>query len=95
MKGKSEINLVTPGQGISLMPVVVESLGDWGEEAVRVVRRLAGVLARHTGQDVLRFQWGRLALCLQRDNAAILGNRIPTYPSMASTRVKAKHLSDS
>ena len=34
----------------------------WGEEAIRVARRLAG--ARHTGQDekdVLQFQWGRLA----------------------------------
>ena len=73
-------------QGITLLPVVVESLGGWGEEAVRVVRRLAGALARHTGQeekDVLRFQWGRLALSLQRDNAAILGNRIPTFPGMA------------
>ena len=29
-------------QGITLMPVVVESLGGWGEGAVRVVRRLAG-----------------------------------------------------
>ena len=73
-------------QGITLMPVVVESLGGWGEEAVRVVRRLAGALARHTGheeKEVQRFQWGRLALCLQRDNAAILGNRIPTFPGMA------------
>ena len=34
-------------------------------------------------KDVLRFQWGRLALSLQRDNAAILGNRIPTFPGMA------------
>ena len=72
-------------QGITLLPVVVESLGGWGEAAIRVVWRLAGALARHTGQDekdVLRFQWGRLALCLQRDNAAILGNRIPTFPGM-------------
>ena len=37
-------------KGITLMPVVVESLGGWGKEAVRVVRRLAGALARHTGQ---------------------------------------------
>ena len=47
---------------------------------------LAGALARHTGQEekeVQGFQWGRLALCLQRDNAAILGNRIPTFPGMA------------
>ena len=38
-------------QDITLMPVVVESLGGWGEGAVRVVRRLAGTLAMHTGQE--------------------------------------------
>ena len=50
-----------------------------------MVRRLAGALARHTGQekDVLRHQWGSLAISLQRRNAAILGNRIPTYPGQA------------
>ena len=65
---------------LSHRPPLAYSLAD------RVVRRLAGALARHTGQeekDVLRFQWGRLALSLQRDNAAILGNRIPTFPGMA------------
>ena len=48
-----------------------------------MVRRLAGALARHTGQeekDVLRHQWGILAISLQRGNSAILGNKIPTYP---------------
>ncbi len=56
-------------QGISLLPaglpVVVESLGGWGEEAVRVVTRLARALARHTGQEeeeVKRHQFGTLEL---------------------------------
>ena len=51
-----------------------------------MVRRLAGALAKHTGQeekDVLRHQLGSLAISLQRGNAAILGNRIPTYPGLA------------
>ena len=71
-------------QGISLMPVVVESLGGWGEEAVRVVKRLAGALARHTGQeeeDVQRHQFGKLGICLQRGNSVILAARIPAYPA--------------
>ena len=49
------------------------------------MRMLAGALARHTGQeekDVLRHQWGSLAISLQRGNAAILGNMIPTYYSL-------------
>ena len=43
---------------IILLPVVVEFLGGWGVEAIRVVQRLAGALARHTVQDekeVLKF----------------------------------------
>ena len=74
-------------QGITLMPVVVESLGGWGEEAVRVVRRLAGALARHTGQEeeeVLRFQFGKIANSLQRGNSTILAARIPGYPPPAT-----------
>ena len=57
-----------------------------GGGVVRVVRRLAGALARHTGQEekeVLRHQWGSLANSRQRGNAAILGNRIPTRPGQA------------
>ena len=27
--------------------------------------------------------WGRLGILLQRGNAAILGNRVPSYPSYA------------
>ena len=71
-------------QGITLMPVVVESLGGWLEGVVRVVKRLAVALARHTVQekDLLRHQPG-LAISLQRGNAAILGNRIPIYPGLA------------
>ena len=60
--------------------MVVESLGGWGEEAVRVVRRLAGALARHTGEeeeDVLRHQFRKIANSLQRGNATILGARMP------------------
>ena len=74
-------------QGITLMPVVVESLGGLGEEAVRVVRRLGGALVRHTGQEekeVMGRQWGRLAICLQRGNAAILANHVLGYPSLAT-----------
>ena len=83
MRGQGE---VCRSQGITLVPAVVESLGSCGEELIRVVRRLARALARHTGQeekDVLRHQWGSLAISLQRGNAAILGNRIPTYPGLA------------
>ena len=47
-----------------------------------MVRRLAGALAMHTGQeekDTLR----HLVISLQPGNAAFLGNRIPNYPGQA------------
>ena len=39
--------------------------------------------ARHTGQEegeAISHLWGRLAVLLQRGNAAILANRVPALP---------------
>ena len=49
MRGAGEVSRI---QGITLMPAVVESLVGWREEVVRVVRRLARAMARHTGQEI-------------------------------------------
>ena len=70
-------------EGIAFLPLVVESLGGWHTAAEAEVRKLGAALARQTGQEegeVLRHLWGRLGLLLQRGNAAILGNRLPTHP---------------
>ena len=62
----------------------------WGEGAVRVVRRLA----RHTGQekDVLRHQWGSLAISLQRGYPREQDPHLPwpghRWPAL---RVKLEH----
>ena len=51
--------------------------------AEQEVRKLGTALARHTEQEeeeAVRHLWGRLGILLQRGNAAILGNRVPTYP---------------
>ena len=48
------------------------------------MRKLGTALARHTEQEeeeAVRHLWGRLGILLQRGNAAILGNRVPTYPA--------------
>ena len=45
------------------------------------VKRLGA--ARHTGQEegeAISHLWGRLAVLLQRGNAAILANRVPALP---------------
>ncbi len=71
-------------QGIAFLPMAAESLGGWHSVAEREVRKLGVALARHTGQEegeAVGHLWGRLGILLQRGNAAILGNRVPTYPA--------------
>ena len=71
-------------QGIAFLPMAAESFGGWHQVAEREVGKLAAALARHTGQEegeALRHLWGRLGILLQRGNAAILGNRVPSYPT--------------
>ena len=69
-------------QGIFFLPFVVESKVGWHATAERQVKKLGSCLARHTaGQSegkAISHLWGRLGILLQRGNAAILGNRVPT-----------------
>ena len=73
-------------QGIAFLPLVVESLGGWHGVAEREVKKITAAMARNTGQEeaqACRHSWGRLGILLQRGNAAILGNRVPVFPSAA------------
>jgi hypothetical protein len=70
-------------QGITFVPLAFESLGGVHVVAVAEVRKLAAALARHTGQEeaeACRHLFSRLSIVLQRGNAAILANRIPSFP---------------
>ena len=71
-------------QGIAFLPMAAESLGGWHGVAEAEVKKLGAALARNSGQEegeAARHLWGRLGILLQRGNAAILGNRVPTHPS--------------
>ena len=75
-------------QGIAFLPLAAESFGSWHSAAMGEVGKLAAALAvpvaRQTGQEegeAVRHLWGRLGILLQRGNAAILGNRVPTTPA--------------
>ena len=73
-------------QGVTFLPIVVESFGGWHEAAVREVERLGAALARQSGQEeeeAVRHLWGKLGMLLQRGNAAILANRVPAFPDPA------------
>ena len=77
-------------QGIAFLPLAAESFGSWHSAAMGEVGKLAAALAvpvaRQTGQEegeAVRHLWGRLGILLQRGNAAILGNRVPTTPALS------------
>ena len=65
------------------MPLAAESFGGWHSVAEHEVKKLGAALSRNNGQEeeeAVRHLWGRLGILLQRGNAAILGNRVPTHP---------------
>ena len=71
-------------QGITFLPLAAETFGGWHEVAVDQVRKLAGALARHNVQEegeAISHTWSRLGVLLQRGNAAMMANRIPTFPA--------------
>ena len=66
-------------QGISFLPMAVESSGGWHEGAVAQIKKLASAAARQTGQEEKEaafHAFTRLSILLQRGNAAILANRL-------------------
>ena len=70
-------------QGITFLPLAAETFGGWHEVAVDQVRKLAGALARHNGQEegeAISHTSG-LRVLLQWGNAAMMANRIPTFPA--------------
>ena len=67
----------------NIFPLAAETFGGWHRVGEREVKKLGSALARHTGQEeseAVHHLWGRLAILLQRGNAAILGNRVPNFP---------------
>ena len=74
-------------QGIVFLPMAVETFGGWHEVAEQQVKKLASALARHNGQEegeAISHTWSRLGVLLQRGNAAMMANRIPSFPAPAT-----------
>ena len=69
--------------GIGFFPIVFESLGGVHKVAETEVKRLASAMARRVGQEeeeASRHSFNRLSILLMKSNAAILSNRIPSFP---------------
>ena len=68
-------------EGIRFCPMIVEALGGWHVEAVKILKKLGVALARATGGDegeVVKQLFGRLSILLQKDNSILILNRTPT-----------------
>jgi hypothetical protein len=71
-------------EGMVFIPLVVETLGGWEEQADVQIKRLGAALARQTGQDEsdkIRHLFQSLAVRLAKGNAALFLNRTPSFPN--------------
>ena len=61
----------------------IESLGGWHPEAAQQVKKIGAAKARQTGEEedeAIAQLFQKLAVLLARGNAALLLNRIPSFP---------------
>ena len=61
----------------------IESLGGWHPEAAQQVKKIGAAKARQTGEEedvAIAHLFQKLAVLLARGNAALLLNRIPSFP---------------
>ena len=68
--------------GISFVPLVVESLGGWCEEAVHTIGRIGRLLGQRSGvppAESTRHLFQRLSVCLWRGNATMWLERLPSH----------------
>jgi hypothetical protein len=71
-------------EGIVFVPMPMETLGGWHDQTVLQVKKLTSAQARQTGEEqseTTRHLYQKLAVLLAKGNAALLLNRIPTFPN--------------
>ena len=67
-------------QGISFLPIAVETLGGFHKVAVEQTKRIGAALSRHQGIEeniAIKQLFQRMALTLMRGNAALIVSRRP------------------
>ena len=70
-------------EGITFIPLAVDSFGGWHGAALDVFSKLARQLFRQLGkeeEEVTRQLMQRLSIILARDNVGVMGSRIPALP---------------
>ena len=71
--------LPTSPTGISFVPLVVETLGGWCEEATLTIGRLLGQRFGISPAESTRHLFQRLSVCLWRGNANCWLDRMPSH----------------
>ena len=71
-------------EGISFVPMAVETFGGWHGAALDVLQKLGRQVARQVGkeeEDCVRQLRQRVSVLLTRDNVAMLGSRSLDIPA--------------
>ena len=70
-------------KGMVFLPLPVESLGGWHELALLQIRKIGSAQAMQLGKEegeAIAHVFQRLSVLLVKGNAALLLNRIPSFP---------------
>ena len=73
-------------EGITFIPLAVETLGGWEAEAITQIRNIArGMGRRQSGDErvAIKHLFQRLAVILQRGNASLFLNRRRSFAPMS------------
>ena len=71
--------------GMGFSPIVVETLGRWGQQAMCIFSQLSTLVAEESGTrptDELRWMYQRHSVMLQQDNARMVRARKPAVLPM-------------
>ena len=78
----SSHNDASSSMGVTFIPLVVESLGGWSEEAICSISRIGRLMGQRSGSppaEATRHLFQRLAITLWRGNASLWLHRLPTH----------------
>ena len=69
--------------GVVFTPLPMETLGGWHDVTVQEIRKIGSALSRQTGGEegeVIRHIVQRMSILLIKGNAALILNRVPSFP---------------
>jgi len=69
-------------EGITFVPIAVESLGAWHKSGIKEIKKLGSAKARHIGEDEgveVQRLFQKLSVALMRGNCALMNNRVPSH----------------